>query len=92
MDRSLCERQLRQLRRKVEEELGSIAASDDDVQVETVVTPGGTVSERRTEKSAKERTKESKMSRSSSKGGLSSSSVKAALKGVDTEGLTSLVA
>ena len=45
MDKNLCEKSLRKLRRKVEEELGSLGESTDPEATGTVVTPGGTVIE-----------------------------------------------
>lgn len=81
MDRINCEKQLRKLRRKVEEELGSLGESTDPEE-QTIVTPGGTIIEKPTE-SGKERTKESKLSdgRSGSKVGAR------ALQGLDVEAL-----
>lgn len=81
MDRKLCERQLRKLTRKVEEELGSLGDSTD---VETIVTPGGTIIEKPTDGSGpRDRTKESKPSdgRSGSKVGGR------ALQGLDVDAL-----
>lgn len=82
MDRALCDRQLHKLRRKVEEELGSLGESTEPEPTGPVVTPGGTVIEATEQSGVKERTKESKVSARSSSHGAAR-----ALQGADAEAL-----
>ena len=91
MDRLWGERQLGKLKRKVEQELGSLGDSTDP---ETIVTPGGTIIEKPTEGSGPGgRTKESKLSGGSGSKGQGQGNVGVkALQGLDVDALKDVTA
>jgi hypothetical protein len=88
MDRSWCEKQLRKLKRKVEEELGSLGASTDP-ETQPAGTPGGTLVEKAAAaERATEAVRESKESDAPSGSKVSSR----ALQGADADALKAVAA